>query len=263
MRTGKIALSGASLLLTVSSYGTRPNFLICVADDATFEHWGAMGCSWVSTPAFDSVASRGILYTNCYTPNAKSAPSRACLLTGRYSWQLGEAANHICNFPPEEKVFTEALEENGYLVGYTCKGWAPGNPGMKDGKPRLLTGRPYNSRTLDNRPTGGINKNDYSANFKDFLDDVPEGGQWCFWFGCKEPHRNYDYGSGVAKGGKSTDMIDKVPPFWPDCEQVRNDMLDYAYEIEHFDMHLGRMLSLLEERGLLDGTVVIVTADNG
>ena len=51
----------------------RPNFLVCVADDATFEHWSAMGCKWVDTPAFDSVASEGVLYTNCYTPNAKSA----------------------------------------------------------------------------------------------------------------------------------------------------------------------------------------------
>jgi arylsulfatase A-like enzyme len=40
-------------------------------------------------------------------------------------------------------------------------------------------------------------------------------------------------------------------------------MLDYAFEIEHFDHHLGRILALLEERGQLDNTLVIVTADNG
>jgi N-sulfoglucosamine sulfohydrolase len=41
------------------------------------------------------------------------------------------------------------------------------------------------------------------------------------------------------------------------------DMLDYAYEVEHFDRHLARMLQLLEERGLLENTLVIVTSDNG
>ena len=54
-----------------------------------------------------------------------------------------------------------------------------------------------------------------------------------------------------------------MPPFWPDNETVRHDLLDYAFEIEHFDNHLVRMLELLEKRGELDNTIVIVTADNG
>ena len=240
----------------------RPNFLVCVADDATFEHWSAMGCKWVDTPAFDSVASDGVLYTNCYTPNAKSAPSRACLLTGKYSWQLGEAANHICNFPANQKVFTETLAENGYAVGYTCKGWGPGNPGTVNGAARQLTGKPYNDRRVKTPLTSGINKNDYTANFRDFVKDNA-GKPWFFWFGCKEPHRKYEYGSGAAKGGKNIDMIDEVPPFWPDCEEVRNDMLDYGFEIEYLDSHLDRMMSCLDSLGLLDNTVIIVTSDNG
>ena len=97
----------------------RPNILFCIADDAAWLHFGAYGCQWVSTPVFDSVAARGVLFENCYTPNAKSAPSRASLLTGRYSWQLGEAGNHICHFPEDAGVFTEALEEAGYDVAFT------------------------------------------------------------------------------------------------------------------------------------------------
>jgi N-sulfoglucosamine sulfohydrolase len=54
-----------------------------------------------------------------------------------------------------------------------------------------------------------------------------------------------------------------VPKFWPDNETVRNDMLDYAFEIEHFDRHLGRMLEQLEQRGMLENTIVIVTSDHG
>lgn len=64
-----------------------PNFLFAIADDATYMHMGAYGCDWVKTPAFDRVASEGILFGNAYTPNAKCAPSRACILTGRNSWQ--------------------------------------------------------------------------------------------------------------------------------------------------------------------------------
>ena len=94
--------------------GSRPNILIAIADDQSFPFAGAYGCDWVHTPAFDRVASEGILFTNCYTPNAKSAPSRACLLTGRYSWQLEEAGNHI-GYWPETKypTFCEVLSRNG------------------------------------------------------------------------------------------------------------------------------------------------------
>lgn len=77
---------------------------------------------------FRQCGRTGVLFENCYTPNAKSAPSRASLLTGRYSWQLGEAGNHICHFPEDAGVFTEALEEAGYDVAFTGKGWAPAIP---------------------------------------------------------------------------------------------------------------------------------------
>jgi N-sulfoglucosamine sulfohydrolase len=45
---------------------------------------------------------------------------------GRNSWQLKEAANHICYFPPEFKGWGEALAEKGWNVGHTTKGWGPG-----------------------------------------------------------------------------------------------------------------------------------------
>jgi uncharacterized sulfatase len=54
-----------------------------------------------------------------------------------------------------------------------------------------------------------------------------------------------------------------VPKFLPDVPVVRSDILDYCFEIEWFDQHLGRMLKLLEERNELDKTIVVVTSDNG
>ena len=64
----------------------RPNILFCIADDASYPHMGAYGTDWVRTPAFDRVAREDVLFTNAYTPNAKCAPSRASILTGRNSW---------------------------------------------------------------------------------------------------------------------------------------------------------------------------------
>ena len=242
--------------------GKRPNILFAIADDASFPHMGAYGCKWTKTPAFDRVAREGLLFTRAYTPNAKCSPSRACILTGRNSWQLEEAANHICYFPAKFKTYAEVLSENGYFVGYTAKGWAPGEPGQIDGKKRQLAGPAFSSKRTQ-PPAKGISNCDYAANFRDFLDARPAGEPFCFWYGCYEPHRPYEFGSGVEKGGKSPADLDRVPQFWPDNETVRNDMLDYAFEIEYFDRHLEKMLAALEEIGELDNTLVIVTADNG
>jgi N-sulfoglucosamine sulfohydrolase len=240
----------------------RPNILFCIADDVSHPHMGAYGTGWVKTPAFDRVARDGILFTRAYTPNAKCAPSRACILTGRNSWQLEAAGNHMAYFPAKFKTYAETLIGNGYFVGLTAKGWAPGDPGKTGDNPRQLLGRSFNQRKMPPRTTG-ISNNDYAGNFADFMAARPKGQPWCFWYGGTEPHRVYEYGSGIAKGGKRLSDISKVPAFWPDSETVRTDMLDYAFEIEHFDSHLARMLKLLEEQGELDNTLVVVTADNG
>ena len=239
----------------------RPNILFCLADDAGM-HMGAYGCDWVHTPGFDRVAREGVLFSNAFTPNAKCAPSRACVLTGRNSWQLEEGANHQTYFPAKFKTSFETLGENGYFVGFTGKGWAPGDPGTVDGRPRQLTGRRYADRTLD-PPTPDIHNCDYAGNFEDFLDDRPEDTPFCFWYGGFEPHRGYEYGSGVELGGLDPADVDEVYEIWPDNEVVRNDLLDYGFEIEHFDRHLSAMLDMLERRGELDNTLVVVTSDNG
>src|SRR5207248_10860674 len=121
---------------------TRPNILFAVADDWSYGPAGAYGCRWVQTPGFDRVAREGVLFTHAYTPNAKCAPSRACILTGRNPWQLKAACNHWCYFPPEFKTYAEALAEHGYAVGMTAKGWGPGVAVDAAGKPRRLAGQP-------------------------------------------------------------------------------------------------------------------------
>ncbi len=257
-----VAFSGPARAGESPATDVRPNILIAVADDWSAGHSGAEGCRWVSTPAFDRVARDGILFKRAYTPDAKCSPSRAAMLTGRNPWQLGAAANHNCIFPPEFGTYPEALGKGGYFVGMTGKGWAPGIALDAAGRPRLMTGAPFGKHTLK-PPTTGILPNDYAANFADFIKAAPPGRPWCFWYGSFEPHRDYEAGSGQTGGGRKTTDIDRVPGCWPDNEIVRGDMLDYGFEVEHFDRHLGRMLDLLAKSGQLANTLVIVTSDNG
>ena len=256
-----ISILTSFLLALALKAANRPNILLAIADDWSFGHAGAYGCQWVETPHFDRLANEGILFLNAFTPNAKCAPSRATILTGRYSWQLEEAGNHMAIFPPKFGGFVERLAAAGYQAGYTGKGWGPGIANDSQGKRRLITGKPYANRKLS--PIArGISNIDYAANFADFLQDTKTGTPWVFWFGTLEPHRRYEYQSGVRLG-KKLDQIDRVPGYWQDNEISRHDMLDYAIEVEHYDRHLGRILEQLEQAGQLDQTLVVATSDHG
>lgn len=246
---------------SLSAADAPPNILFAIADDWG-PHAGVYGTSWVKTPAFDRIAKEGLLFKNAYTPVAKCAPSRAIVLTGRNAWQLEEAGNHMAMFPAKFKSWPEVLTEKGWHMGITGKGWGPGIANDASGKPRLITGKPFHKHKAK-PPATDMGNNDYAANFVDFLEAAEDGKPWCFWYGSTEPHRSYEYQSGVNKGGKKLSDIDRVPAYWPDTEEVRHDMLDYAFEVEHTDRHLALMIAELEKRGQLDNTLIIVTADHG
>ncbi|MBI3208008.1 MAG: sulfatase [Candidatus Solibacter usitatus] len=257
LRQGAAALASAAFLGAQSS--RKPNILFVIADDWSYGHAGAYGCKWINTPNFDRVAREGVLFTNTFTSNPKCSPCRASILTGRNTWQLKEAINHFSIFPSEFPVYPTLLEKGGYFAGCTGKGWGPGDY-QSTGMPHNPAGREYHKHTLK-PPHSGISPKDYAANFEYFLAQRPKDQPFCFWYGGHEPHRDYEEGSGVRAGKKPADVI--VPGYYPDARVVRSDMLDYALEVEWFDMHLGRMLKKLEETGELDNTFVLVTSDHG
>ncbi len=267
MNRDHMALSMIALLALVSAVSGRagaaetkqPNILFAVADDASWAHMSAYGCTFAHTPCFDRVAKEGALFKNCFTPIPKCSPSRAAILTGRNPWQLEDAFDHYGIFPSKFVVYPDLLEHAGYFVGFTGKGWAPGD-WKKGGFTRNPAGVEYSNVKLT-PPTTGIWPLDYAGNFAAFLKDRPQGKPFCFWYGSHEPHRPYELGSGLRFGKKLNEAV--VPPYLPDDPVVRSDLLDYAVEIEWFDSQLNRMLQILQDKGELDNTIVVVTSDNG
>lgn len=237
----------------------RPNILFALADDQSWLHTSFAGDPTTETPNFDRVAREGVYFTHCFTACPSCTPSRSAILSGQDIWRLRQAGLLYGSIPPDIPLFPLALEDAGYHVGFTGKGWVPGDP-YALGLERSPIGREYNE-VLDRLVPQGINEQDYSENFKQFLADRPQDAPFFFWFGCKEPHRVYEDGIGHRVGKQSADV--QVPEFFPDTEVVRSDLLDYSVEIEWFDRHLGRMLAMLEEAGELENTIVIVTSDNG
>lgn len=238
---------------------TRPNILFCISDDQSYAHTGANGDPVVKTPAFDRVAREGLRFVHAFCDAPTCGPSRSAILTGQHIWRLEEAGNIHSTLPAKFVTYTDLLQNAGYAVGYTGKGWSPGRlePGGRTENP---AGQPYVQKKLK-PPYRGISAMDYAANFQDFLAQTPEDQPFCFWLGTYEPHRSYQNGAGKLTGKVLASV--NVPPIFPDNEIVRSDILDYLVEVEHFDSMVERAIEALETRGELDNTLIVITSDHG
>ncbi|MHC4994180.1 MAG: sulfatase family protein, partial [Planctomycetota bacterium] len=258
----RIILGACVWLLWVCAVGVagdRPNVLLVVSDDQSWPHCGAYGDPVARTPVFDRLAKNGALYTHAFCPASQCGPSRAALLTGRQIWQLEEAGTHGSLFPTKFPVYTDVLEAAGYHVGYTGKPYAPGN-WQVGGRKQNPAGKAYNGKR-HKPPTTEMSTIDYAANFEVFLSERAEGTPFCFWFGSVEPHRDYELDAAVRAGWDTSRVV--IPPYLPQNDTVRRDLLDYYQEIAWFDAQLGKMIATLERIGELDNTLIIVTSDNG
>jgi uncharacterized sulfatase len=257
-RLAIVALTLAFTCINSAEAAKRPNILLAISDDQAYPFASAYGYKAVNTPAFDRLATSGVLFRNCFAGSPGCAPSRAALLTGRHHWQLEQAGTHASSFPTTYVSYPDLLQQAGYCVGYTGKGWGPGNWKIS-GRTTNPAGPEFN-RQATKAPKGAKGV-DYAANFAEFLATRSPDQPFCFWYGGKEPHRSFEAGAGLKAGKKLADAT--VPAFLPDTPEVRSDLLDYCVEIEWFDSHLGKMLDLLTKAGELDNTLVIVTGDNG
>ena len=253
------SLAGGAAACSGRPSNRRPNILLAYSDDQSYPHASILGDAVVRTPAFDRVAREGVLFDHSYTACPSCTPSRSSLLTGRPMWRIGEAGVLYGTLPAEYPLFTHILEDAGYHVGFVGKPWAPGD-WQAGGLERHPFCSEYAAR-LEPSPPAGIDLRDYAANFEDFLADRPPEAPFLFFFGATEPHRDYEPGIGQRSGLDPARV--QVPPYLPNAPEVRSELLDYYYEIEHFDRHLGRMLDTLERMGELDNTLVVVTSDNG
>ncbi len=237
-----------------------PNILFALADDQSYPHAGALGDPLVRTPAFDRVAAEGALFTHSFCACPSCTPSRSAILTGRHIWEVGEAGVLYGTLPPEQPLFTHGLERAGYELGWTGKGWAPGDWAAAGLESNPL-GAEFNRIKVPAPPATGLDERDYAANFAAFLAARSPDKPFFFWYGCTEPHRVYEDGYG-RRLGKDPAAVE-IPAYWPDDPVVRGDVLDYYGEVEWFDRHLAQMMRELERLGELDNTLVVVTSDNG
>jgi len=252
------ALAGMIPHCSSLSNKKRPNILFVITDDQSWEHAGCYGDQAVRTPAIDKLATGGVKFNNAYCAAPSCSPSRAGILTGQDVYRL-EEGGVLTGFIREKfDVFPLMLEKAGYIIGSTGKPYWPRTPDVPVAY-ASPTGKRYTKNRIDS--PNGISKQDYAANFDQFLSEVPGGQPFFFWIGISEPHLPHPSGLGASTGINAEKI--RIPALYPDVPEIRSAMADYLAEVEWADTMLGKAVKSLENRDMIENTLIVFTSDNG
>lgn len=234
----------ALFVLKISAQNNKPNVIIFIADDVTFDDLGCYGNKQVQTPNIDKLAAAGIRFSNFYLTASSCSPSRNSIITGRYPHNAGAAELHTQ--PPLEMVsFPEILKNNGY---YT----------VSSGKFHLGE---YARRGFDViHEKGNEVGNGGEEKWMAAITERPKDKPFFMWFAAFDAHR--DWGENSFSGTHKPEEL--TPPFYlADDMKTKTDLAAYYDEIKRFDHHIGQIVSELKLQNVLDNTLIVVMADNG
>ena len=226
----------------------RPNIILVIADDVSWNDIGAYGHPTIRTPVLDGLAARGIRFDNAYLTASSCSPSRASILTGRYPHNTDAEQLHW-PLPAEQTTFSEKLREAGYWAAAAGK-WHLG--------PQVLDRFDVVYESVWNvgdevAPSG-------MEDWLRLLDERPRDKPFFLWLAAWDAHRPYSEGAVAEPHGK--DDI-QLPPYYPATEHYLEDFAQYYDEISRLDQVIGEVVAKLEEQGIADNTLIVFIADNG
>jgi arylsulfatase A-like enzyme len=105
----------------ISSAQKRPNILIIVSDDHAYQAISAYGNKEIQTPSIDRIAKEGAIFQRAYVTNSICGPSRAVILTGKYSHKNGFKDNEHSSFDGSQNTFIRELTKSGYQTAWIGK----------------------------------------------------------------------------------------------------------------------------------------------
>ncbi len=99
----------------------QPNIIFMMTDDHTTQAMTCYGGTLIQTPNLDRIANEGMRFDNCYVTNAISGPSRACILTGKFSHVNGYKDNFSTAFNGDQQTFPKLFQQAGYQTAMIGK----------------------------------------------------------------------------------------------------------------------------------------------
>ena len=219
--------------------GARPNILFIMSDDHAQRAISAYTDELIETPNLDRIAEGGMLFRNSFVTNSICAPSRAAILTGKYSHLNGKIDN-LSPFNPDQWTFPEALHEAGYRTSLIGKHHLQAVPrGFDEFRGLIGQGSYYspvfvhNGDTLDAEP--GYTSTlitDYALEELEKNADSEQPFMMLYWH--KAPHRNWMPDTSDLPG-----LLDKR---YPEPATLRDDYAGRP-RAEHADMRIADMFT--------------------
>ena len=115
-----LAATGISACTSRKAEVKRPNIIFMMTDDHTTQAMSCYGGRLIQTPNMDRIANEGLRMDNCYAVNALSGPSRACILTGKFS-HLNGFTDNASTFDGSQQTFPKLLQTAGYQTSIIGK----------------------------------------------------------------------------------------------------------------------------------------------
>ena len=281
-----------STVLTVASCfcAMRPapaaptNIIYILLDDAGYGDLSCYGQKKFPTPNIDRLASEGIKFTQHYSGSTVCAPTRSVLMSGLHTGHTPVRGNKeirpVGQHPIPSSTFTiaEALKESGYATGAFGK-WGLGNPGSEGAPENQGFDRFYgyncqrNAHTyyptwlFDNEKKIKLDGRTYAHDpiMREALKFIRASANKPFF--CFLPvtiphaamHVPEKYAAPFRK--KFPQFKDKVgkyagPP-------VKNPAAMFAGMMTKLDEGVGQVISLVEQLGIDDNTLIMLSSDNG
>lgn len=282
----KLAASSAGLLATlvVGSAGCarsagersveRPPLVgtvVILVDTLRADHLGCYGSELALTPVIDGVAARGALFERAVAPSSWTRPTVASLFASRYPSSIGVLGDEDA-IASEVVTLAEVLRESGFETFAVGTNSHAGRAfGFDQGfdrweKPDILAGYPEDFRKM---PAEGVTRKGL-----ELLDGRVGGRPFFLYLRYIDPHDPYLQHPELDPPGpepagrfdgsrRDLAVLDALPAgdvTAADRGRIRHL---YAGEVRYGDLWIGKFLQGLEERGLRDRVLVVITSDHG
>jgi arylsulfatase A-like enzyme len=267
-----MAWVAVGLIDPVSADSLRPNIVLIYADDLGWKDVGYNGSDFHETPHIDRLAREGMVFHQAYAGAGNCAPSRACLLSGKYTPRHGvyavgstdrgpKKSQRLIPIPnksglaPGEITLADAMKSAGYMTGIFGKwhldgkeGASPSEQGFEvvfesqKGSPNERQERPADPKGVFSitRAAGDFIKKSATAQ-KPFFAYIPH---------------HAIHSALEARPESLAKFTAKAPG-----KQHKNPL--YAACTYDLDTGVGELIDLLQRLGISENTLVIFTSDNG